>query len=385
MDLILIRNPLDNASVADSTSEYDDYARIFSPYMGKTIEGKNPPFNYAFDWAAGAFSYSPGYGFFGLLDVAVSDIMGNNRLFIQMEKLSSSGNGYFTAEYWNLKRRLDWALIYLDMSYESWLDYWHSVTYGYRGGMFALNFPFDRYSRIEGGLALYQYKMIGNTYTQTSMTREELYSTYMTDISMGLVHDNTIWGWFGPVNGQRMKMTAGVVLSMPDEFYSGYYRYHYVDTDFRKYFMLTPRGQFAVRFAGTSLFGPDANPQSNYIGGTGTLRGYDYYQYYGKHAYIANFELRFPVIDKLQFSFIGLTLGNIRGVLFSDMGIAKDNLSDLNLITNGMVLDDLKLGFGAGIRMDVWITILQLDVAKHTDLSAVSPNTYWHVGFGAEF
>jgi len=87
----------------------------------------------------------------------------------------------------------------------------------------------------------------------------------------------------------------------------------------------------------------------------------------------------------VQFPLYEISFSNIRGVFFTDLGFARDDLSKMRLINDQYLLDDLKMGFGAGIRMNIWITILKLDIAKHTDLQYISPETYYHLSFGAEF
>lgn len=393
MDIFMMTNPFKNAERIVSPVKADDYTRIFTRYDFNDIESVKPPLRFSFDWAAGAFSYSPGYGFLGLMDVAASDIMGNNRLYINMERLSTSGNGYITAQYWYMKQRFNIAMMYLNLQQEYMLDYYATRTYRYHGGGILFSWPLDRYNRIDIESDIYDYYVYNNYYYNPYFEPyvDELYRRLRTVNSISFVHDNIIWGYYGPVNGNAARFDIGIALNAPSFFqYSehfdpdeSYYRYTYIASDMRKYFVLTPRSQIAVRLAGNSSFGPEYNP--SYIGGLGTVRGYPDYQYRGSHAYFSNIELRFPLIDRIQFPVPGIFFGNIRGVIFTDMGFAKDDLSRLRLFAEDFLLDDLKIGYGAGIRMDIWFAILKLDVAKHTDLRVNSPDYYWHIGFGAEF
>jgi hypothetical protein len=383
MDVMLLNNPLDFSSEIDLTYEYNDYVRKFNQYDFKEVASGNPPFNFAVDWAAGAFSYTPGYGFVGLLDLGISDMMGDNWIFLQMEKLSFTGNGYISFEYWFLKNRIDLALIYLNQQQEIFYNYYYSLSYIYNGGGLLLRFPFDRYKRIDIQNSVYKYDVNGNIYYIDRTEKENLYSSVRSSHTVSLVYDNGIWGYYGPVNGDMARLDAGVEMDYYPQDSLGMYRGGFVSADARKYFIITPRSQFAVRAATAKTFGIET--MYSYIGGAGSLRGYNDNEFYGTNTAFTNLELRFPLIDKIQFPIYNLSVMNIRGVLFTDLGIAKGDLSDLRLLTTDLMLDDLKFGFGAGIRMDIWITILKLDIAKHSDLTVISPQTYYHISFGAEF
>jgi len=383
MDIVIVNNPMNDAEEIDLTYEYNDYIRKFNNYTFAKISPKKPPFNFTIDWAAGAFSYTPGYGFVGLFDLGISDMMGDNWIFLQIEKLSFTGNGYISFEYWLLKNRMDIALIYLNKQEEMFIDYYNSYLYIYNGGGLLLRWPFDRYKRIDLQTSVYKYDVDYIIYNIDGVVRRNLYSSVRSSHILSFVYDNGIMGYFGPVNGDMCRFDIGYEIDYAPNDSLGNFRGGYFSTDARKYFIMTPRSQFATRGSYTRTFGKEK--MYSFIGGAGSLRGYSDYEFYGTNTAFTNFELRFPLIDKIQFPFYNFALMNIRGVAFTDLGFAKDDLKDLRLLTSDLMLDDLKLGFGAGIRMDVWITILKLDIAKHTDLKVISPETYFHFSFGAEF
>lgn len=396
MDIRMVTNPMKSAMSVDTSYALRDYVKILYPYNGPgELKGKNPPFRASFDWLAGAFSYSPGYGFVGLLDAAVSDILGNNRLYVMMEKLSTTGNGYITVQYWYLKDRIDYALMYLNLQTEYLLSYYNAYNYisqvhVYNGVGGLISYPLDRYNRFDAEIDIYDYNVYNRYTSYTASTTVDLYNYTSSTAVISFIHDNTVWGYYGPVNGESARIDIGNTFLGPGftnngsiEFIMPSYRFSYVNTDIRKYFVLTSRSQIALKLAGISYFGPEYYAAN--LGGTGTLRGYPYGIYYASNVYYMNAELRFPLIDHLSFGLPGFAFGNIRGVVFTDIGIAKDDMGDLRLFTDQYILDDLKMGYGAGIRMDVWIAILKLDVAKHTDLQTVSEDYYWHLDFGAEF
>jgi len=105
MDLFLINDPLNYTYQVKSEQEFKDYVLKSVNFENKktVYTSKNIPLSFSIDWAAGAFSYSSLSGFLGLLDVGISDIMGDNRIYIQMQKLSVTGAGYLSLQYWYLK------------------------------------------------------------------------------------------------------------------------------------------------------------------------------------------------------------------------------------------------------------------------------------------
>ncbi|MGE3062777.1 MAG: hypothetical protein AB7T10_04005 [bacterium] len=383
MDVMILNNPSDNRQEIDLTYEYDDYIRKYNQYDFKPVNPQKPPFNFSVDWAAGAFSYTPGYGFVGLLDVGVSDMMGDNWFFLQMEKLSFSGSGYISCEYWFLKNRMDIALLFLNQEQEQFLTYYYSLSYIYNGGGILLRWPFDRYKRIDLQTSLYKYDVNENIYYTDGTVTDNLYTSVRSSHVLSFVYDNSIWGYFGPVNGDVARVDLGYEIDYDPKDSLGNFRGGYLSADVRKYFIITPRSQFAIRASGTTSFGRER--MYSFIGGSSSLRGYNDYEFYGINTAFVNMELRFPLIDKIQFPIYDFSFMNIRGVVFSDLGIAKDDISDLRLITSDLLLDDLKCGIGAGLRMDIWITLLKMDIAKHTDMMVLSPETYYHISFGAEF
>ena len=89
--------------------------------------------------------------------------------------------------------------------------------------------------------------------------------------------------------------------------------------DYRKYAKLTRRSSFAWR-----LFGIISNAQETEFrrvfsaGGLNTIRGYDFYSFQGDRVYFSNFELRFPLVDRLDLPWGQFV--DIRGVFFFDIG-----------------------------------------------------------------
>jgi hypothetical protein len=90
------------------------------------------------------------------------------------------------------------------------------------------------------------------------------------------------------------------------------------EIEWRKYMALTRRSEFAVRlFFGYS----DGNrPNLFSFGGMDIIRGFPTYSITGNRGGFVNLEWRFPLIDRMDMSF--MSLSNIRARFFMDVGAA---------------------------------------------------------------
>jgi outer membrane protein assembly factor BamA len=197
-----------------------------------------------------------------------------------------------------------------------------------------------------------------------------------------VVGDNTLYGYYGPVNGSRYNLSFSPSFALFDRGLS----YQTATLDVRRYWDLTRGNTFATRLLGGVSLGRD--PQSFQIGGFSTVRGYPDFDIFGSRIAIANAEFRFPFIQQL--GLVGpLPLGvfNLRGAGFLDVGLAWDEGDSprVSHVVNGTRrLDDLLMGFGTGFRTTLFFFIMKLDVAWRTDLADVS-EPRWHFSIGPEF
>jgi len=151
---------------------------------------------------------------------------------------------------------------------------------------------------------------------------------------------------------------------------------------------------FASQLYGIRSFGADADRY--YLGGIRFLeyapgqlvvRGYqpaEFYEQNGPAAATASFELRYPFIDRLKLAFpLPIEFGGIRGVAFLDAGLVQHDSLRIWDSQNSR-LQDLKVGVGAGARIQISYFLLKLDFAK--PLSATSDKTWKFIlGLGTDF
>jgi len=94
-----------------------------------------------------------------------------------------------------------------------------------------------------------------------------------------------------------------------------------------------------------------------YVGGTESVRGYDYGQFKGEKMAVANAEYRLKLTDSIQ------------GIAFVDLGNAWDK-------EQAVSLKDLKLGYGVGVRIDTPIGVMGLGYGIGED----GGKTYFTIG-----
>jgi outer membrane protein assembly factor BamA len=258
-----------------------------------------------------------------------------------------------------------------------------------RGLGFLASYPFDKFMRVEAGAQGYL------SYNEIWRLSDYwyLYNNYREQIlltNQAFVFDNTVWNDWGPYRGTRMRLESyQSTLLSSRKFYTGYF-------DFRNYFKLANRYTFATWLYGLGSFGK--HPEYYTIGGE-VVRGYYDYEFNdnpGSKVLFTSLELRHPFIDKLKIAFpLPIELNNIRGVTFLDAGmVINDSTSIYGKTTyynfnnstyyEQSEFQDLKIGVGVGLRMQISYFLLKLDFAKPL---STTENKGWkiHFGLGTDF
>ena len=183
--------------------------------------------------------------------------------------------------------------------------------------------------------------------------------------------------------------------------------------DFRKYFRLGQRSNFAARIIGATSMGRDK--ERFYLGSSFRqaqgafsfvktfMRGYDYNEVSGDRVGLLNLELRIPFVDELRFGWPFVWgIGSTRAVVFMDMaGVwprpagAQDIYGDpIDFAEEfkpwvrddrGLRLLDLRASVGAGFRIGLGFYSLSFDFAKTTDFRKLGKGYKFHFGLGQEF
>ncbi len=345
------------------------------------------------DYAGGGFYAAAGFGFVGSTQLVFSDFLGDHSLYVATDLFSNSiEETNALAVYSYLRRRLD-----VGFGVFHFKDYFSSrvTTLGEQldsprlfsertfGALVNASYPFDRFHRVELNLTqmfvdrqFFDEDGLGNFFETGSQYRS------VTSPSVSLIGDNALFGYYGPVNGQRWNLTYSPAVPL----FGDALRYQTLTLDARRYWDLTRGYTFAGRVLTGASDGKDA--QTFRVGGYSTLRGYSDFDQLGTRVAIMNAELRFPFIQELGIlGPIPIGVFNLRGAVFADAGFVWDKGDKLRLMhtfDGKRRLDDLKFGFGTGIRTSLYFLLLKVDAAWNTDFAGAS-QPRWHVSVGPEF
>jgi hypothetical protein len=347
------------------------------------------------DYGGAGFYAATGYGFVGSTQFVFSDFLGDHSLYVATDIFSNSlSETNALAIYSYLPRRWDFGAgifhfkDYFDSPVSTLGESFGSPRlFSERnfGALVSAAYPFDRFHRAEFNFTqmfLDRQFFVEDVFGDVVAANHEYRS--VSSPSVSLVGDNSLFGYYGPVNGQRWNLTYGPSLGW---FQNGL-EYNTVTFDGRRYWDLTRGYTFAARVLGGISDG--RNPQTFRLGGFSTLRGFPDFDLLGSRVALVTAELRFPFIQQLGVvGPVPVGLFNLRGVLFGDMGAIwnkgeKIRFSENGRLTNPLVGPGVGLGFGTGVRTSLLFLIAKLDVAWRTDFVQVS-RPRWHFSLGPEF
>jgi len=366
---------------------------------------KNYKIKFSPDLVYGNANYTSFYGLQGVAQVALSDMLGNHRIYIQTSMVIDLKNSDYAVAYYYLPKRIDYGFALFHtarfLTYgNGFLDY----LYRYRtlGGNVSASYPISRFKRVEGNMTIEHISRENLDLSLEPVTRKSLIIP-----SLSFVHDNTVFGYTAPVSGTRYNLT---LLASPKLGPEGI-GFGSVLGDIRHYIKLGDDYTFVSRLSGGASMGP--NPQRFFIGGTDNwinreyenynlpisnieefafsspglpLRGFNYDRMSGSKYSILNLEMRFPLFKYLIFGALPLGFANIEGVTFIDAGTAWTNSDALKLFSKGadgkVRTNDLLIGTGFGARMNFLGFPFKFDVAWSYDLDKFSkPKYYISLGY----
>ncbi len=273
-----------------------------------------------FDLVQNAVGFDPAFGGAGGGgQIALSDILGNEQIFLYLASAADQFGGSFLDNleggltYVNQARRLNWGvgMFRLTQVYDADLDLRRMER---RFGILGLaSYPFNRYTRIEGQLLVRHAD--GHLLRRGDFQNVDLVSNFVS-----LVHDNSRWSYLGPAAGIRMYLSAGFTRDMT----SGAGDFGTLVGELRHYSQPAPELVLASRVSGQASLGRDA--QRYYLGGPRSLPGYDYRTLAGLRTATLSQEVRFPLLNGLTLALPARwTLPTVSGVAFGTMAWAWNN------------------------------------------------------------
>ncbi|MFN8588046.1 MAG: BamA/TamA family outer membrane protein [Candidatus Eisenbacteria bacterium] len=386
--------PPDTAAPAPARTPLAERGGPFA--LSDTVLSQSPrPYHWRFgaEQANGGFAAASGYGFAGSVSILFSDFLGDRNLYVATDAYPGSlEETNALVLYSSLPRRWDWGvggfhfknyLLSRTTSLGEQLSSQQIFSERNYGALAQVSYPFDRFRRAEFQVTqmfvertFYLRDDFGYYYRGPKETRS------VTSPSVSLVGDNSLSGYYGPVNGSRYNLSFTPALPIGGNGLD----YQTLSADVRRYWDLTYGYTFATRVMGAGSWGRD--PQAFRLGGFSTLRGWPDFDVVGSRFVLATTELRFPFIQQL--GLVGpVPLGsfNLKGAIFSDAALVwneGDPLRFSQRVNGARRLDSPKLGFGTGIRTFFLFALFKLDVAWRTDFHDTS-SPRWHFSVGPEF
>ncbi len=347
----------------------------------------------------GAAEINTLWGFQAYTQLMFSDVLGNHKILLGTNLVFDLRNSQISAQYWYLPKRINWGLglfNYSNTYYSSVFGLQRFRNYGISG---TASYPFDKFTRLNMSVIWLNADL---EFLQINKMMEKLNSVIPT---IQYVYDKSEWGIFSPLKGFR----GLVSVKTSPKYTRESLEFTTVKVDLRNYFQIYESYSFAARLAAGASRGAD--PQNFYLGGVPNwlngkyivnrdvvtasikdvyfaefvmpLRGAYYYQQVGNNYVLTNLEFRFPFIPYMQLGLPPIVLGNIQGVLFSDIGMAwktDENIDFFGLDGNVTNKKNLITSFGTGLRT-YFIFLMKWDVAWRYDYSGFSkPIYYWSLG-----
>ena len=296
-----------------------------------------------------------------------SDLLGDHNLTVGLGIYGSIHNSDLLLAYRNRSRRTahTWSVFQHRRTYHFRVRdsaVLHSEHQTYRGVRVTTSRPFNKFSRLETSLQLagvggrfYLGDPYGNQTDDLSPVQ------HFVGPGLAYVVDTAMYGSTGPILGRRLRLAfeAGV----------GGLQFGTLQADARNYWSAGRRFTIATRLLGVTSFG--SSPQSFYVGGSHSLRGYDTRALIGNHVGLASLEFRFPLVRHLALGWpLPLELGNVGGALFADAATAwdRDFLHTGRAIGDGAIGMGPQASLGFGARANLGGVILRVDWASRFDL-----------------
>ncbi|MCB2230755.1 hypothetical protein KQH82_08575 [bacterium] len=358
------------------------------------------------DFVGGGLSYDTFFGLRGNSYFVFSDYLGNHQIYVATDLVNTIDQSNVQVFYFNYKNRINWGVgaFHTKNYYEDNNNFLFSDRfYGFQA---YFSRPFSIFSRLQ--LSLSQYFIDRKYYDSIDPNFGNDRNSKVTTADFSWITDNILWGNTGPVNGRRAKLSFNGGVNLFD---ASDIEYYALEGDYRKYWHFAKTFSMAFRVAFGASEGK--TPKLYFLGGTtnwiGTttvdakvydvenlyfsdvvtpLRGYDYYQLSGNRFGLINWEFRFPMIQYFIMRYpLPIFLANVNGAVFMDMGAAwnNDTFKGGTTADGPGRLNDIKTGFGFGLRANLWFILLRYDLAWSTDWATVSDRPTSYFSFGADF
>jgi len=403
LDTLMFNVPPDSEEFRP-LGEPTKFDSIAVPSPGEEYKVKKYKTKFTPDYIGGGVGYDTFFGLRGQTFFVFSDYLGNHQIFLATSLVNTIDQSNIQAYYLYNKMRtnIGVGLFHTKNFYLDTFD--HLFSDRFYGFEFYARRPFSVFSRLDFTVSQY---FIDRQYYDFNDTRPNRSSKVSTG-QLSWIFDNIVWGYTGPLNGRRTRidLQAGVNLFDANdiEFYAA-------ELDLRKYWHFGKSYSFALRTSGG--FSTGHTPKQYFLGGTTNwignrtrdakvyevenlyfadvvtpLRGIPYYDMSGDRYALTNLEFRYPLIDYLAVHFpLSFALSQVQGAIFLDAGSAWFGGQFKGGTSQGghSRLQDIKTGFGFGMRANLGIFVLRYDLAWSTNFNTISKKSTSYFSFGADF
>ncbi len=329
--------------------------------------------DYSLDIAQSQISTDPVFGTAGGAFLALSDLLGNDQYYFLLYNTAQSQDELLQSfniavSRISLRQRANYAFGIFRFTGRRY-DLTDPDLFFYErvfGGYLALSYPLSKFKRIEviTSLSNSDKEVIGELRQRKAL--------FLSN-AISFVHDNSLWGPSGPLDGSRLNIT----LAYTSDIQFSNANYYSIIFDYRHYFRLAQRSAFATRW--WLFYNEGREARRFFMGGSWDLRGYPRWSIRGKKLWLTSNELRFPFLDQvaIRFPFGGLTFLGIRGALFFDAGNAWN---DRYAETLGSI--------GAGVRLNLaGVIVVRYDIGKRIEnnFRTFQDGIFHQVFFGWDF
>lgn len=365
-----------------------------------------------------------GSGVTGEAVIVLGDMLGDHQMIIGASLNGRVAETQALFAYMNRKNRLNWGLGFSQQPFFFFDN--NEILDGPRQGeaTFVTNFrrfvqrsvfgqviyPFNRFQRFELGLGANNIEddtqsilepFDPNTGFRTGPAR--LVTTSNSSISYlepsaALVYDNSLFGWVGPLRGQRYRLEVSQAV--------GDWRFTQATVDYRRYDHLFGPFTLATRALYFGRLGRDADQFQIFGGNTELIRGHTsgsyreneclsgadpnsssgcaaFDQLIGSQVGVASAELRFPL-----FGFLPVGFPVFEGAFFYDVGLVWNEGSTLKFSRDpGDTFQEVRTPlqtFGASVRANVFgFLLMRIDYSVPRNRPAVGG--LWALSLGPTF
>lgn len=272
------------------------------------------------DLVSNALNIDPGVGGGTGSQVALSDLLGNEQVYLFLandsERFGNFWDGFQVGmTYVNRAQRMNWGFgVYrLTELYDIDLDELRRERrVGFQG---LASYPFSKFTRVEASALV---RHASNHLLRNGRSRDaDLVSNYLA-----LVHDNSRWTELGPSSGSRSFISGGVTRDLS----GGAGNFATVMVEMRQYAMPLGNLVLATNAQAQSSFGHDS--QRFYLGGNSSIRGYDRRALSGLQTVMLQSELRFPLLRGLVLAVPSTwVFPTINGAVFADAAWSWDHFN----------------------------------------------------------